>query len=121
MLRALVASVLVPLMVLMVAVTPREAHACGGEEGMSDCPCAVVDADVPQLRRLPCCEPEPEARPTPAAALPEVEGEAVIAVLGPITTVVSLPRARPQAAPVVWPRGPPRPGPLYLRHCSLLR
>lgn len=121
MLRALVASVLVPLMVLMVMVTPRAAHACGGEEGMGDCPCTVVDADVPQLRRLPCCEPEPEARPNPAASLPEAEGEAVTAVLAPITTVVTPPRPRAQAAPVAWPRGPPRQGPLYLRHCSLLR
>ena len=120
-LRSLVAWLLVPLMALLLTVTPRTAHACGGEAGMDDCPCTVVDAEVPQARRRPCCEPEPDAAPTPAA---DLDGRAPsIDALVPAPQPTTVPALRPVAvlAHEAWPRGPPRSVPLLLRHCSLLR
>lgn len=120
-LRAFVAGVLVPLMVLLVTVTPRSAHACGAEPGMESCPCTVVDAEVPQARRLPCCEPEPDARPAPAAVTPDVEPPHGVAVLAPVTSSGPCPRPSLVSLPASWPRGPPDAVPLFLQHCSLLR
>lgn len=121
MLRAIVAGLLVPLMVLLVTAAPSSVHACGGDDGMADgCSCIATDAEVPQAKRLPCCEPEPEAAPSPVVDLSD--DPLPMAALGQsFGGVVAASYGAVDRSGVALARGPPPRQPLYLRHCSLLR